>query len=216
MNTKEIKNKKKKLKLSKTQKEVLVGLILGDGHLETQDKGKTYRLKVEHSLNQKDYLEWLFAQFKDWVNTDKPYVKVRKDGRKSIGFTTYSHGVFRFYAHQFYNQNGVKHIPKKHMFKRVLTPLALSIWFMDDGSRKSLKHKTYNIYTLAYSKRDLRIVQEVLLEKFAVETSLHKQGKAWRIYIPSKSAEKFTKLIEKFVLKFSSMKHKLVTQMPKK
>jgi len=43
MYSKEIENQKKRLKLTKRQKEILVGKILGDGHLETQDNGKTYR-----------------------------------------------------------------------------------------------------------------------------------------------------------------------------
>ena len=55
MNTKEIQEYKKTLKLNDIQRSVLVGTMLGDGHLETQDKGKTYRLKIEHQLLQKDY-----------------------------------------------------------------------------------------------------------------------------------------------------------------
>ena len=45
MRSKQIEEHKKTLKLTKKQKEILVGLILGDGHLETLNKGKTYRLK---------------------------------------------------------------------------------------------------------------------------------------------------------------------------
>jgi hypothetical protein len=55
MNIKEIEEIKKNLKLTKKQRGIIVGLLLGDGHLETQNNGKTYRLKVEHSLEQKDY-----------------------------------------------------------------------------------------------------------------------------------------------------------------
>jgi hypothetical protein len=49
------KNKIKSLKLTQKQCEIITGLILGDGHLETRTNGKTYRLKVEHSIKQKDY-----------------------------------------------------------------------------------------------------------------------------------------------------------------
>ncbi len=47
MYSREIKNRKKHLKLLEKQSEILVGLLLGDGHLETQKKGRTYRLKME-------------------------------------------------------------------------------------------------------------------------------------------------------------------------
>nr|NIQ06013.1 hypothetical protein [Candidatus Korarchaeota archaeon] len=49
MNTRTIREKKGRLALSKRQREILVGLLLGDGHLETQNNGRTFRLKVEHS-----------------------------------------------------------------------------------------------------------------------------------------------------------------------
>ena len=45
MNTKEISEKKKDLKLSERQRELIVGLLLGDGHLETQNGGGTDRVK---------------------------------------------------------------------------------------------------------------------------------------------------------------------------
>ena len=48
MNTKEIREYKNTLKLTDIQKSILIGTLLGDGHLETQDEGKTYRLKIEH------------------------------------------------------------------------------------------------------------------------------------------------------------------------
>ena len=101
MNTKEIREYKSTLKLGDIQRSVLVGTLLGDGHLETQDKGKTYRLKIEHQLLQKDYTEWLFSYFKEWVRGGI-YSKVKLNSKEYVGFTTYSHGAFRFYAQQFY------------------------------------------------------------------------------------------------------------------
>ena len=65
MRSNEIESYKKTLKLSNFQKEVLAGTLLGDGCLETQNKGRTYRLKVEHSLTQKDYVNWKYEIFKD-------------------------------------------------------------------------------------------------------------------------------------------------------
>jgi len=62
MRLKEIEDYKKNLKLSSLQREIIVGLALGDGHLETLNEGKTYRLKVEHSLKQREYLDWLYLK----------------------------------------------------------------------------------------------------------------------------------------------------------
>ena len=215
MNTKEIREYKKTLKLSKRQRDIIVGLLLGDGHLETQDNGRTYRLKVEHGMRQKDYAEWLFSEFKDWIPTAHLYRKVRENGHESTGFTTYSHGAFRFYGKAFYNSCHVKHIPTT--IRKLMKPIGIAVWFMDDGSRKSLKHKTYNIHTLGYTKKDLVRLQAVLKELFDIDTKLHSQkNKCWRVYIPSNSAHRFVDLVEEFVRPIQSMRNKLVTTLPKK
>src|SRR3989344_360481 len=92
---------KKSLKLSSRQREITVGLMLGDGHLETQDEGRTYRLKVEHSVNQLDYVEWLYGQFGPLV-PGRIYRRLRHDQYVHCGFRTYSIGSFSFYGKQFY------------------------------------------------------------------------------------------------------------------
>lgn len=199
--------------LSKIQRDVLAGLLLGDGHLETQNGGRTYRLKVEHGLKQRDYVQWLYNIFSEWV-PNGIYTKNRKNGLKSVGFTTQSHATFRFYGQQFYGKNRKRHVPV--LIKKIITPISIAVWFMDDGSRKSLQHNTYNIHTLGYSKKDLEIMQDVLLKIFNIQTHLHKQkGKYYRIYILSESAKRFTDLIKKYISPIRSMKHKLVTKMPK-
>jgi hypothetical protein len=57
--------KNNKLKISKNQKEVLIGLILGDAHLEKSLNGFSYRLKIEQSVKKKEYVYHLFNIFKD-------------------------------------------------------------------------------------------------------------------------------------------------------
>ena len=206
MNTKEIRELKKTLTLNDIQRSILVGTLLGDGHLETQDKGKTYRLKLEHQLAQRDYLQWIYDQFKEWV-PGGIRSRIKKNGYEYVLFDTYSHGAFRFYAQQFYS-HGKKEIPK--LIEKLLDPIVLAIWFMDDGSWKSDKHKTFIIHTLGYSKKDLESVQEVLKKKFGLETSLHAQkGKYWRLYIKSESAEKFRNLIEPYTSQIPSMQNKM-------
>lgn len=206
MNTKEIRELKKTLTLNDIQRSVLVGTLLGDGHLETQDKGKTYRLKLEHQVAQRDYLQWIYDQFKEWV-PGGIRSRVKKNGYEYVLFDTYSHGAFRFYAQQFY-PHGKKEIPK--LINQLLDPMALAIWFMDDGSWKSDKHKTFIIHTLGYSKKDLELVQKALKKKFDLETSLHAQkGKYWRLYVKSESAEKFRRLIEPYTSQIPSMQNKM-------
>lgn len=209
MNTKAIRELKKNLNLTKRQQEILAGTLLGDGHLETQDRGKTYRLKVEHCDAQKEYLSWFYQEFNSWIPSE-PYTKVKNDN-VYVGVRTYSHKSLSVFGRLFYPQ-GKKLIPK--VIEKLLTPLSLAIWFMDDGSLKSTQHRTYVIHTLGYEKVELENVQNILLNKFGLHTSLHSQkGKYWRLYIQSQSADQFKKLIEPYIL--PSMEYKLGNKMPK-
>lgn len=204
MNSNQLREYKEKLRLTPRQREILTGLLLGDGHLETQNNGKTYRLKIGHGATQKKYVYWLFDEFREWIRPDMPYRKVSQ-GRVSYGFTTYSHGAFRFYGHQFYSK-GSKTIPR--ILHRLLTPLSLAVWFMDDGSRKSMRHKTFILHTLGYPKADLERLKKIIQEKYNLEIALHSQKRGyWRIYLPSVSAVRFKNLIEPNII--SSMRYKI-------
>ena len=192
--------------LTPLQRNVLVGLLLGDGHLETQNGGKTYRLKIEHSESQRDYTEWLFQLFLPWCEQKELYQK-EKNGKKYVGFRTRGAGAFRFYAQQFY-QEKKKVMPK--IIGRLLSETGLAVWFLDDGSKKSVRHKTYIIHSLGFSNPELMFVQKVFREKFAIDVSLHRQKqKYFRLYVQSVSASRFREIIEPYVLKFASMRHKL-------
>jgi len=54
MRSREIEKYKSRLSLSKRQKEILIGVILGDGHIEKLYTPTLGRLMVEHSYKQKD------------------------------------------------------------------------------------------------------------------------------------------------------------------
>ena len=204
---------KKDDSLNQGQRDILVGLLLGDGHLETQNGGRTFRLKVEHSETQTDYSEWLFQRFENLCDQKDVYRRTRKDGRVSVGFTTRSLGSFRFYAQQFYVGNTKRIPPQIH---KLLKSLGLAVWFMDDGSRKSNVHLTYNIHTLGYTKKDLEIAQDALKKTFGIQVTLHKQrNNSWRLYIDAKTASQFTDLIRPIVQHIPSMQKKLVNTMPK-
>src|SRR3989338_2550429 len=205
MRSKEIEEYKKGLTLKNIQRSILVGTLLGDGHLETQNNGRTYRLKIEHALFQQEYVEWLHEQFKDWVRGGM-YRKI-KNGKEYIGFTTYSHAAFRFYAQQFYQEKN-KHVPR--LIGKMIDPLALAVWFLDDGSWKSNKHRTFIIHSVGFTKNDLLRLQDILKKKFGIEVNLHVQKeKYWRMYIKTASAETFRKIVQPYIKKIPSMKYKL-------
>ena len=205
MHSKKIEDYKKNLKLSKQQKEILIGLMLGDGHLETQDN-RTYRLKIEHSIKQKLYTDWLYRIWNKWVLT-KPKTRIKElNGKQYLNyyFNTISHGAFRFYAQQFY-QGKKKFVPR--LIHRWLTPLAFAVWFMDDGSIKSKSHQARILNTQGFDKKDVKRLAEVLQMKFDLKTSLRKQREGYQIMIAGgESAQKLYQLLDSHIR--SSMRYK--------
>lgn len=215
MNSKKIQKYKQTLKLSDIQREIIVGKLLGDGHLESRD-GIMWRLKIEHSIKQQEYVDWLYQKFRKWVLSE-PLVKnkaVREKSYQNIGFSTVSHIKLRYYGNIFYKE-GKKIIPKN--IKTLLSPLSMAVWFMDDGSNKSKHHKSLILNTQSFEKKDLLFLQSKMIEKFAVNCSLRKQKEGYQIEIKAHDAQKFAKIICKHIL--PSMMYKLevvgLTNLPK-
>jgi len=206
---------KENLSLSPLQREVLVGLLLGDGCLETQN-GRTYRLKIEQSKAHQAYVDHLYHLFAGWVLTPPRIRQVISRGHASenVAFQTVSHSALRFYAHQFYRE-GRKHVPK--LINRWLTPRALSYWFMDDGSLKSKESKGVILNTQAFMPADIDRLIQCLQNKFELQAMIRKQRDGCQIYISGNSFERFAALVDAYVI--PEMKYKLPlprrTQLPK-
>ena len=208
MNSKFINEFRSKINLSSEQKDILIGSMLGDGCLESQNKNRTYRLKIEQSLLHKEYVDWLYEKLKNLVLTE-PKIKIKKIGSKNYqnyGFQTISCSQLRFFAHQFYDQNSKKKkIPK--IIGKLLNPLALAVWFMDDGQIKSRKHRALLINSQCFSRKDLGLLQKALKDKFGTETTLKKEKTGYRIYLLSKTISIFLAIINPYIL--PSMRYKL-------
>jgi len=206
MYSQSIESYKTNLKLTPRQKEILVGKLLGDGHLETSNKGRTFKLRIEHSLTQKEYVNWLYQEFKEWVRTSPQIKKQKVKGTIywKYWFNTLSHGSFRFYGQQFY-RNKKKIIPG--LIHRWLTPLALAVWFMDDGSIKSKYHRARIINTQGYTKREVERLIAVLKSKFDIQCKLRRQKEGYQIMILAESVDKFIRIIKPHL--HSSMYYKI-------
>ena len=195
----------KQFKIPPYQEQIIMGKILGDGHLETANH-RTYRLKIEHSIKQKFYVDWLYEQLMN-LASNSPKVKLQKVKDKiykKYWFNTSYSGSFRFYYQQFY-LNGKKIAPK--LIGRWLTPLTLAVWYMDDGSVKSKCHQAKIINTQAFDLASLRRLQQALESNFEIKTKLRKQKEGYQIYILANSTPRLKEVIGKYILE--GFKYKL-------
>lgn len=180
--------------------------MLGDGCLETQNKGRTFCLKIEQSLAHRAYVDHLYHLFHEWVLSEpKVKQKVSKNRpSQNIAFQTVSHEAFRFFAHQFY-KDGKKQVPK--LIHRWLTPRAIAYWFMDDGSTKSKESKGVIFNTQCFTRKEVEQLISCLQNQYALQASLRNQKEGFQIYISGKSYEVFAELTTPYLVE--EMKHKL-------
>ena len=112
--------------LTPLQWETSIGLMLGDASLQTQNKGKTYRIKFEWGNKQKAYVDHVYNLFDEWV-ISKPHKKTRLSPKGNLvinwGFQTISHEAFNPLANIFIKDNKkiiVKDLIKNHLTNRGL------------------------------------------------------------------------------------------------
>jgi hypothetical protein len=218
MRSRAIEAYKSTLQLTPEQREVLVGLLLGDVCLESQNRGRTYRVKVEQSAEHEPYLRHLYGLFRPWV-LSPPYQRQASarngSATTSWAFNTVSHAAFRFYAHQFYGEQG-KQVP--NLIHRWLTPRGLAHWFMDDGSMKSSQSKGVIFNTQGFTKPNVEQLALVLQARFALQAKARRQPDGHQIYVSGSSYERVVELIGPHLI--DEMRYKLPqarrTRLPKR
>ena len=205
MNTLALRQQKASLTMTDRQKQILVGMLLGDAHLERQRGALHARLKIEHSQSQSAYVDWKYGEWREWVRTP-PKARVRRNrlGTTStnIGFSTLSHVELERFRVGFY-RDGRKVVPED----LELTPLSMAVWFMDDGSRKSSQCRGLYLNTQSFTQAEVALLQAVIRRDVDVETTVRKQRDGLQIYIPAPSAPAVAAYITNDLL--PSMRYKL-------
>ena len=204
MNTRALREYRDSLTLSAEQREMLTGMLLGDAHLERRASG-TVRLKVEHCVQQNDYALWKHYCFRQWVLTPPQ----RKSKRHKLGsisenvwFNTIAHPQFCEWHSRFYQERR-KTIPEN----LTLTPLALALWFMDDGSRKSRECRGLYLNVQCFTQAEVERLQACLKCDLQITTTTRQQSDGLQIYIPSGEVSRFTEIVDDHMI--ASMRYKL-------
>ena len=113
-------------RLSDQQWQIVLGGLMGDGDLAPDGRARHgVRFRMGHGAEQVDYLD-----YKTELLGNIPHTRsVRSNGAERVDFTPLAElGEVR---QAVYWGDGKKHLGED--FLKALTPLALAIWFMDDG-----------------------------------------------------------------------------------
>ena len=102
-----------------------------------------------------------------------------------------------FYDHNLSNDKYIKVVPVN--IEQYLTPLALAIWFMDDGSKLG---KGAKIATNSFLQEDIIFLCKVLYSRYKINATIHKdgKGKGYTIYVDVKSMPVLSKIIKPHML----------------
>lgn len=182
------------LKLSKEQREYLIGLLLGGLRIESDEERKKHMIRFDFNENSGMHSvlrRHLYDQYHEWLH---PACKVT-DGSDDIPykFSTISHSYFGFYADQFWPK-GRPLIPK--LIHRWLSPRVLAYWFMYGGHRTSVGDI---ILKLKGSSEGVGKVVKALKAK-SLDCRVKKKGKVFWIGFLGSNSTWFWKLIEPYVL----------------
>ena len=189
--------------LSPHQFDVILGSLLGDARLECRSMGKRYpisaRLRIHQSEKQKEYVFWKYEQLKNLVITGPRRIKAGHDKKRHTDwFSWYFHtktleelGVFH---HWFYN-DGIKTLPLD-VFK-FLTPRALAVWFMDDGSNTK---ESYTINTHCFSIQEQNRIIAFLNQAYGIDATLVKDRNKFKIRIGKSEYQKLDTIIQPFII----------------
>ena len=183
--------------LNQLQKSFLIGTLLGDGYLRQLKGRRNAFLEVNHSITQKEYVEWKYELLKNLTRSG-PKSRNGNGTRIAYRFFTKQHPEFTKIMDLFYKDK------KKCIPDLILDPISLAVWYMDDGSRCSEDNVYLN--TQQFSKDDQYKLLEIL-EKMGLSGTLNKDKTYHRIRFKTSGIPKLFGIIQKHII--PSMKYKI-------
>ena len=194
--------------VTKEQNDLIIGSLLGDGRVEYN--GASCRMRFDYTADRRDYVSWLAKKLEHYSQrlveynvfdnrTKKTYKKVR--------FYTITDAIFNKYHSMFYN--GVKKTVPTNIKDLLSSKLALAVWFLDDGAKRT-DSNAFRLHTESFTQKDLELLQDALLDNYCIESKLHNHrnkgsnqetDSGFILHIGAKGghAKKFNQLIKPFV-----------------
>lgn len=193
----------KRVPLTKQQREMIVGTLLGDGCISPHGrKNKSYRLLIGHCEKQKDLVLYKKAILGNLVNSIRIY-KNKKKNSVIHSFNTVVHNELKFFYDLFYDNNGKKII--KDELVHYLTPQALAFWIMDDGSSGKSNNKIcLRLHTEGFSEKDnikLQTFLKIALDIRSKVCKFNRNGKEYcYLSINKENTLKASKITEPYFI----------------
>ncbi|MFH1407690.1 MAG: hypothetical protein ABIG91_01475 [Patescibacteria group bacterium] len=188
------------IKISQRQKQILYGIILGDGYLQKTGE-KNARLRLEHGQKQKEYLFWKVNQFKKLFQGKPVYLeRIHPKTKKKYGYWRYQSQSTPYLGklRKIFYPEDKKKIPRN--LSDHLSSQTLAVWYMDDGYFSQRDNSSY-LYLGRVSQKEAEDVSRAILDSFNLpNTILDKKIKGYVIYFSPKIVIKLKRLIKKYMI----------------
>ncbi|MGB8502182.1 intein-containing recombinase RecA, partial [Mycobacterium sp.] len=199
--------------LSEQQFQVVLGSLMGDGNLSPNRRDRNgVRFRLGHGAKQIEYLQWKTAL----LGNIKHSTRVNDKGAHFVDFTPLPElGELQ---RAVYLGDGKKFLSEEYL--KALTPLALAIWYMDDGSftvrSKGLQQRTaggsgrIEICVEAMSEGSRVRLRDYLRDTHGLNVRLRPSGSAGKavLVFSTDATAKFQKLVTPHMA--PSMEYKLL------
>ena len=204
-----------KSKITKESRNLLIGMLLGDGTISNNNV-----FKIAHSESQKDYLEWKVKQLKE--------AGIRNNGIKSyIKTKGYTIGVPVYYTQLntipfikvlrkvFYKEKKI--LGNRKLLNR-LDAKGIAIWYMDDGHiniRKTKDGRPMGFYikiSTCEPKQEVQTIIDFFKEQWNINFYMFHEGKkedSYSLCCGTKEGLKFIDIVKPYVSQVPSMIHKI-------
>jgi hypothetical protein len=199
--------------LTENERALIMGTLLGDAHLQKRDN--SYRLKIEHSIIQKEYVLWKREKLQRLcATTQEPKEVTNRKGNTSVLFYTSSTRLLGEIHALFYKKEKdrwKKKVTPELIDSLPMNPLVLVALFLDDGS---VRNDAYSgkIATQGFTKEESHLLKSYLL-KWEIESQVvaHSMAKnQYYISLPARTFEKLIEVIEPIVVnEIPTMMYKL-------
>lgn len=185
----------RKLPISDAQKSIIWGTLLGDGYL---NHANGPYLVITHGLKQYNYLMWLKEALSPFVSEaiyhKKSTSKLGNDDTNAIH--TFTHPFFKEVEKVIYTKN--KKVVNEEWLSRI-DPLALAVWYMDDGSRNK-RTRTITLCTNGFSYDEHLLIQNWFLAKWELPVKIEpRRNNQFSIRINASQSDKFLNIVKDFV-----------------
>jgi len=200
--------------LSDQQWEVVLGSLMGDGCLAApvRKDSESARFRMGHGARQTEYLDWKISLLDNIPHS-------RSANAKNAVFADFTPlAELHELRSAMYLGDGKKFLSEDYL--KALTPLALAIWYMDDGSftlrSKGVQQRTaggsgrIEICVEAMSEGSQVRLRDYLRDTHGLDVRLRKAGAADKavLVFSTEASAKFQELVAPYI--FPSMAYKLL------